>query len=197
MLAEDDTTSICPKADSLTIVGPYHDMNLSARFPNIRTLTVLTIETLDLHKFRRLRHLITDNMELLPHLTPRIHTLTLINKNGIHLSSTIYSYVHHLIISKFFVNNPNTITSIQRYFPNLHSLNIQFVSNPTIFRDSLDILFDARHWPDFKLLRTNWVDEDFYHYHLIKIWLSDNTELKSRSDDFYAHCDGQSLTVWL
>ncbi|CAF1141970.1 unnamed protein product [Rotaria sp. Silwood1] len=37
-------------------------------------------------------------------------------------------------------------------FPNLHSLHIQFQSNATVFRDSLDILFDAQLRPDFKLL---------------------------------------------
>ncbi|CAF2788225.1 unnamed protein product [Rotaria sp. Silwood2] len=197
MLAEDDATSVCSKVVSLIVDVPCHGMNLSHRFPNIHTLTVLSTHKPDLGNFRRLRHLVTNNMELVSCLAQRINTLTLINDNGANFKTIICSHVHHLTISNFYVNNVNTITSLMPCFPNLHSLHIQFRSNAAVFRDSLDILFDVQQRPDFKLLRTNWIPMDFHDYKSIKMWIADNTELKSRSIPFHGHCDGKSLTVWL
>jgi len=197
MLAKDDTISICSNVTSLVVDIPCHDMNLSHRFPHIHTLTVRATYTSGLHGFRRLRHLITHNMELISCLAPQIDTLTLTNANSSNFKSLICSNVHHLTMSKFFIDDVNNISLLQQRFPNLHSLHVQFRSNLTVFRNSLDLLFNAQQWPEFKLLRTNWIEHSFCDYNSIKVWIADNTELKSRSIPFHADCDGESLIVWL
>jgi len=76
ILAKNDTNSICPNVQYLTVDVPCQ--NLSHRFPNIHTLTILPGCNLSHHNyigFRRLRHLTIKNINIVPSsVIQHIHT---------------------------------------------------------------------------------------------------------------------------
>jgi hypothetical protein len=81
---KDDATGICHNVRELMVDIPCK--NLSHCFPNIHTLTVPFEASLSHHdcaQFRRLRHLITTNINMLPSRARHIHTLTLCKTNGL------------------------------------------------------------------------------------------------------------------
>jgi len=156
MLAEDDTESICPNVQYLTVDVPC--TNLPYRFPNVHILIVQRQSNLardDFVGFRRLRNLTADNMEMIPSPLPRnIHTLTLSKRFELLNNPIIYPNVRHLILGKDEIDSLAIITVVVQYFPNLYSIKIQLKPD-TEYCDYLDVLLDGKHLSNLLLLKTN------------------------------------------
>ncbi|CAF3549627.1 unnamed protein product [Rotaria sp. Silwood1] len=197
MLADDDTISICPNVRYLTVDVPC--TNLSRRFPNIHTLNVLhecNFSNDDHVEFRRLRHLKTTNINMVPFLpTKYIHTLTLCDKFELLNHPIIYSNVLHLILENRQIYSLNIVNALVKYFPNLRSLKIQLQTNAEYY-DCLHVLLNGKHLSYLWLFKTNWIDQ--YNYCSdISVWISAKTPLKWKSTPFYGHCAQKNLTICL
>jgi hypothetical protein len=197
MLADNDTASVCANVRNLTVDIPC--ANLSRRFPNIHTLTILPASDLsrdDCAGFRRLRRLTTVNIDMIPSpAVCRIRTLTLFETNNLLEHPTIYPNVQHLTLENGSINSLTIVTAVVQHFPNLCSLEIQLLPNAEYY-DCLDVLLDGEHLPHLSSFKTNWIDYDT-HYSNIRTWITANTPLKWKSTPFYGHRDDDCLTICL
>jgi hypothetical protein len=197
MLANDDTTSVCPNVQYLTVDMPC--TNLSLRFPNIQTLSILPGCDLSHDNyigFRRLRHLTMNNINVVPSSVIRhIHTMTIFETKELLEHPIIYSNILHLILKNNQIGSLAAVTALVKHFPNLRSLKIQLQPNAEYY-DNLDILLDNEHLPHLILLETNWIDNTTYCSN-IDLWIAAKTSLKWRSIPFYGHHDQDNLTICL
>jgi hypothetical protein len=197
LLAEDDTESICQNVRYLTVDVACR--NLSHRFPNVHTLTVLPQSNLssdDIVGFRHLRYLIADNMEIVPSpLKRHIHTLALSNKFYFLKNPIIYPNVRHLIIENDEIGSLALITALVQYFPNLYSIKIQLEPD-TEYYDCLNLLLDGKHLPNLRLLQAN-LPEEYKYCSNIQLWVSANTPFKWTLTSFYAHNNRKHFTICL
>ncbi len=196
MLTDDDT-NVCPAVRSLIVDKVC--TNLSNRFPNIDTLTILPDCNLSQDNyigFRRLHHLTMNNINIVPSSVIRhIHTLTLSQIDELLNHPIIYSNIKHFILKNNPIGSSTIITALVKHFPNLHSLEIQLQSNNDYY-DNLDMLLNDKHFPYLSLLKTNWINNQTY-CSSINLWLTDKTRLRWRSIPFCGHRDGDNLTICL
>ncbi len=197
MLANDDTSSVCSNVQYLTLDMPC--TNISHRFPNIHTLNILpecNLSQDDYIEFRQLRHLIMNNINIVPSSVIRhIHTITLFDTIELLTHSIIYSNVKHFILKNIQIDSLETITALIKHFPNLRFLEIQFQQNVEYY-DSLDMLVNGEHLPHLLVLKTNWIDNGRYRTN-INLWIAANTSLRWRTTLYYGHRDDDKLTVCL
>jgi hypothetical protein len=196
MLVDDDT-NVCSAVRSLIVDTAC--TNLSHRFPNIDTLTILPNYNLSQDnyiEFRRLRHLIMTNINTVSSFViRRIHTLTLSKTDELLNHPVIYSNIKHLILKTNPIGSSAIITALVQHFPKLHSIEIQLQSNVDYY-DNLDLLLNDENLPYLSLLKTNLIDTAT-HCSNINLWLTDKTILKRRSTPFYGHRDGNNLIICL
>jgi hypothetical protein len=194
MLAKNDTTSVCPNIEELTVDVPYK--NLAQRFPNIYKLIVLSegnVSRNDCAQFRWLDQLLTTNINMVPSPARRIHTLALFKTNELLNYPTIHSNVQHLVIATSEVSSLAFIGTLIQHFPNIHSLDIQLPSNEEYY-DSLDVILDHEQLPNLSWFRTNWIGEKTSD---IQIWIAANTPLKWKLTPVYGNYNEDGLTICL
>lgn len=197
MLATDDTTSVCPNVRHLTVDVPC--TNLSHRFPNVHTLTI--IHECDLSQdnhigFRRLRHLTMRNINIVPSsLIQHTHTMTLFETNELLNNPVIYSNIQHLILKYCKIDSSATAIGLVKHFPNLQWLEIRLQSNAEYY-DSLDILLSGEYLPYLLLLKTNWMNTEPYCSD-IDLWIAAKTSLKWSSTPFYGYRHDTDLIICL
>jgi hypothetical protein len=160
MLARNDTASVCPNVRKLTVDVPCN--NLSHRFPNVHTVTILSEENLsrdDCAQFSRLHHLITTNINMVPFPARHIHTLTLFKTNDLLTHLTVHSNVQHLTLETNEITPLTIVRTLVQQFPNLHSLQLNLTLDDEYY-DSLDVLLDNENLSNLSSLKTNWINDD-------------------------------------
>ena len=194
-LANNDTISVCYRM--IALIADMPCTNLSERISNMKT-RLLQSNCENLRDFRRFRVLTTMDIETLSSPTQRIHTVTLIGTSDVLTFSNIYSDMYHLVIKNIKVDSSAMVTGLVRCFPNLRSLNIQFLMSNNYF-DSLDMILSGQHLPHLAVFTTNWIDNNWNNYSWnINEWLLHKTILKWRSTPFYASSvSTDQWTVWL
>ena len=197
MLADDDIVSCCPNVEDLTVSKAQ--ANLASRYPNIQTLRILQKNNLshdDYINFRRLRHLITTNITLIPSPVGRnIHSLTLLSIENLLEHSTVYPNVKYLNLKEAEFMTLTIVTALVQHFSNLQSLECQL--QPTNdYYDCLNVLLNGEYLPNLSNLKTNWIDKDTFCSD-IQLWLCAKTPLKFRSTPFLGHCNNNWLTICL
>lgn len=200
-LADDDTNSICPNVQYLTLDISSTSSYLSRRFPNFHTLNILHGRHLlhdDCLRFRRLRHLTMGNIDLVPSsIIRRIHTLKLFSTKGLTTHSMIYPNMKYFSLKNDLVNSFETVEILIQHFPNLRSLEVplQLVQNAEYY-NSLNILLDGVHLPHLLLLKINWINDKNYNSKVSQ-WISSKTSMKWRSTLFCAYHHDDDLIVCL
>jgi hypothetical protein len=201
MLADDDTTSVCPNVQNLTVDVSSNSTNLLHRFPNIHSLTILPgcyHSYDDYIRFRQLRHLTMKDINAVPpSIIRRIHTMTLFDIEELSTHSIIYPNVKYFILENNQINSFSTIQTLTRCFPNLRSLEIilQLKRNDEYY-DSLNSLLDGESLPHLLLLKTNWI-EDKTNDSKVSLWITSKTFMRWRSTIFCAYHDKKDLTICL
>jgi hypothetical protein len=199
MLADDDTNAVCPNVRYLTLDIPSTPTNVSYRFPNIHTLTILPWCQLSHENyigFRQLRYLTMKDINVVPlSIIQRIHTMTLFNVNELSTHSIRYSNIKYFTLNNNQNNSLATVETLIRHFPNLRSLQIQLQRNAEYY-DSLDILLDGKHFPHLLWLKTNWNNNQTKNSK-VNLWVQSNTPLRWRTSIFCAYRRDDNLAICL
>ena len=195
ILADDDTTSVCPIVQTLIIDKVCS--NISHHFPNIHTLIIhrdFNLCSNDWIAFHHLRHLTVPTIhQIPPSVIRRLYTLTLSTIDDLVNDPIVYSNIKHLIIKNNQISSSSLLIALIQHFPSLRVLEIKLELNDNYY-NNLNILLNEKYLPNLSSLKTTWTERGIGSRET-DLLLETKTRLRWRSIIFHGYFVDDVLTI--